>query len=185
MKRIISITIITVVLFVCGISIPGTTLAASLEQYLGSNMGQLVNFSCETSSSDMVSASNTTSASTSRSYGSTMGKLHKYMGYGTIIAAAAAGVSGSGGGGFHKGAGNAAAVLAVASCITGFAEYSDYFDMDEGLSNHNIHIVLATLATAGFVATAIDANDSDDDGHAGLGIGSTILMTIPIVILHF
>jgi len=113
-----------------------------------------------------------------------MGKLHKSMGYGTIIAAAAAGVSGSDDG-FHKGAGDAAAALALATCITGFAEYSHYFDMDEGMSTYNIHIVLATLATAGFVATAIDANVNDDDGHAGLGIGSTVLMTFPIVILHF
>lgn len=185
MKKFNRMAIVTVFFFVCVISIPASTLAASLEQYLGSNMGQLVNFSCEVSSPDMMPENNTTSSSTARSYGSTMGKLHKYMGYGTIIAAAAAGLSGSGGDGFHKGAGNAAAGLAVATCITGFAEYSDYFDMDEGLSTHNIHIVLATLATAGFVATAIDANDSDDDGHAGLGIGSSILMTIPIVILHF
>ena len=185
MKKFNSMIIMTVVFFVCGLFFSSSTLAASLEQYLGSNMGQLVNFSCEVSNPDMLPSINMTSPSTTRSYGSTMGKLHKYMGYGTIIAAAAAGVSGSGGGGFHKGAGNAAAALAVATCITGFAEYSDYFDMEEGLSTHNIHIVLATLATAGFVATAIDANDNDDDGHAGLGIGSTILMTIPIVILHF
>lgn len=73
----------------------------------------------------------------------------------------------------------------VATCITGFSEYRHYFDMDEGMSVYNIHIVLATLATAGFVATAIDANINDDDGHAGLGIGSTVLMAVPIVILHF
>ncbi|MBC2716732.1 MAG: hypothetical protein HF978_15620 [Desulfobacteraceae bacterium] len=45
--------------------------------------------------------------------------------------------------------------------------------------------MLATLATAGFVATAVDANSNDDDGHAGLGIGSAVLMAVPIVILHF
>lgn len=185
MKKSKSMIIMTMFFFVCGISISGSTFAASLEQYLGSNLGQLVNFSCEVSSTDISPARNTTSASNARSYGSTMGKLHKYTGYGTIIAAAAAGVSGSGGGGFHKGAGNAAAGLAVATCITGFAEYSHYFDMDEGMSPYNIHIVLATLATAGFVATAVDANNNDDSGHAGLGIGSGILMAVPIVILHF
>lgn len=114
-----------------------------------------------------------------------MGKLHKYAGYGTLVAAAAAGFSGSGGGGFHKGAGDITAVLAVAACASGFAEYSHYFDMSEGLSSYNIHIVLATLATAGFVATAVDANSQDDDGHAGLGIGSAALMVVPVVVLHF
>ena len=48
-----------------------------------------------------------------------MGKLHKYTGYATILAAAAAAVSGSDDG-FHKGAGDATAALAVATCITGF-----------------------------------------------------------------
>jgi len=184
MKKICSILIMAVFFFVCGIAIPGSSTAASLEQYLGSNMGQLVNFSCEVSSSDMVTESNMLSVPTARTGGSVTGKLHKYMGYGTLVAAAAAGVSGSDDG-FHKGAGDAAAALAVFTCITGFMEYSDYFDMDEGLSMHNIHIVLATLATVGFVATAIDANSNDDDGHAGLGIGSTALMVIPVVILHF
>ena len=176
--------IITGLFFVCGISVPDSTVAASLEQYLSSNMGQLINFSCDVSTPDIMPASDMTSGSTTQGYGSTMGKFHKYMGYGTIIAAAVAGVSGSDDG-FHKGAGNAAAALAVATCITGFSEYRHYFDMDEGMSVYNIHIVLATLATAGFVATAIDANINDDDGHAGLGIGSTVLTAVPIVILHF
>jgi hypothetical protein len=185
MNNVNRIIALTVFCSVCGISIPGLTLAVSLEQYLDGNMGQPVSFLCAVSSTDISPSSHMTSASLARSGGSAMGKLHKYMGYGTIIAAAAAGVSGSGGGGFHKGAGDAAAGLAVATCITGFAEYGHYFDMDEGMSAYNIHIVLAAVATIGFVATAVDANSNDDNGHAGLGIGSAVLMTVPIVILHF
>ncbi len=182
MKKLHIIIFMSVFSFVLVISVPGSTIAASLEQYLDCNLGQLVNFKCDVASTDIMPASE--SGFSTRSSGSSMGKLHKYMGYGTLIAAAAAGVSGSDDG-FHKGAGNAAAALAVATCITGFTEYSHYFDMEEGFSPYNIHIVLATLATAGFVATAIDANDNDDDGHAGLGIGSTVLMAVPVVIFHF
>jgi hypothetical protein len=112
------------------------------------------------------------------------GKAHAYLGYGTLLMAAAAGVSG-GDNGFHKGAGVGAAVLGIAACGTGFYEYGNYFDADEGFSRHNIHIVLGTLATAGFVAVAASAIKDDDDSHAGLGIGSTALMVIPIVVLKF
>jgi hypothetical protein len=48
-----------------------------------------------------------------------------------------------------------------------------------------IHIVLATLATAGFVAVAASAISNDDNSHAGLGIGSTALAVIPILVLKF
>ncbi len=185
MRTNYGIILMTVFFFSFGISIPGSAFAVSLGQYLSSDMGHFINFKCDVSTPDSSPSIDMTSASSTRSYGSTMGKLHKYMGYGTIVAAIAAGASGSSGDGFHKGAGDTAAALAVLTCITGFAEYRNYFDMEEGLSTHNIHIVLATLATAGFVATAIDANSNDDDGHAGLGIGSAVLMAIPIIVLHF
>ena len=61
--------------------------------------------------------------------------------------------------GFHKGAGTAAAALNVAACTTGFAEYGYFFDPGAGLPKYNIHIVLRTLATAGFVATGVNAED--------------------------
>ena len=183
MKKTGTMTFLAILIMVCAVAVPATAFAATLDQYLGGNMEKLTGFSCDVAGSDMASGS-TALGPANRNSGLSMGKLHKYTGYATIVAAAAAAVSGSDDG-FHKGAGNATAALAVATCITGFAEYRQYFDMDEGLSAYNIHIVLATLATAGFVATAVDANSNDDDGHAGLGIGSTVLMTVPLVILHF
>lgn len=185
MRIFLSTMITTVLILAGGTFFSGASQAASLDDFLnGTSLGRM-DFSMVDFRAEGISGDATTPAPAYRSGGSLMGKLHKYTGYGTLVAAAAAGFSGSGGDGFHKGAGDAAAVLAVATCITGFAEYSHYFDMDEGLSPYNIHIVLATLATAGFVATAVDANSNDNDGHAGLGIGSTILMVIPVVVLHF
>lgn len=184
MKKLISILIVFVFVFICGTIISNSASAASLDNYLNNNIGMMGNFVFNASSQDIMPQGNLSSESQPRSYGSTMGKAHKYLAYATLVAAGAAGVSGSDDG-FHKGAGNAAAVLAVATCVTGFMEYSDYFDMDEGLSMHNIHIVVGTLAAVGFVVTAIDANSNDDDGHAGLGIGSAVLLVVPIVVLQF
>jgi hypothetical protein len=166
---------------------PAPALAASLDHYLSGAPGKVSGslLTCDASSGNMLLADNsprTASGSTDSRF--SMGKMHKYLGYATLGAALAAGVSGSDDG-FHKGVGTAAAALAVATCVTGFSEYSNYFDVSEGLSMHNIHIVLGTLATAGFVATAANAFANDDDGHAGLGIASGVLMVVPVVVLHF
>lgn len=160
--------------------------AGSLDQYLQNDMGLSADFAADASSQEIMQNRGDApiSGKKDRHTGLPMGKIHKYLGYSTLAAAAAAGVSGSDNG-FHKGAGAAAAVLGVAACATGFAEYGYFFDPAAGLSKHNIHIVLSTLATAGFVATAVDAYANDDDGHAGLGIGSGVLMVIPVAVLHF
>jgi hypothetical protein len=184
-KKMMGILVAWGVLFL-GV-VPGPAFAVSLDHYLSGVSENLSHslLTCDASSGSMLLADNSqrTGAGSTDSRVS-MGKMHKYLGYATLGAALAAGVSGSDDG-FHKGAGTAAAALAVATCVTGFLEYSNYFDVSEGLSMHNIHIVLATLATAGFVVTAADALANDDDGHAGLGITSGVLMVVPVVVLHF
>lgn len=167
-------------------ALPLGASAGSLDQYLQNDMGLSADFAADASSQEIMQNRGDApiSGKNDRGTGLTMGKMHKYLGYSTLAAAAAAGVSGSDNG-FHKGAGAAAAVLGVAACATGFAEYGYLFDPGAGLSKHNIHIVLSTLATAGFVATAVDAFANDDDGHAGLGIGSGALMVVPVAVLHF
>jgi hypothetical protein len=167
--------------------VPGPAFSASLDHYLSGASRKVSGslLTCDASSGNVLLADNSPrTASGSMDKRFSMGKMHKYLGYATLGAALAAGVSGSDDG-FHKGAGIAAAALAVAACATGFSEYSNYFDVSEGLSIHNIHIVLGTLATAGFVFTAADALANDDDGHAGLGIASGVLMVVPVVVLHF
>lgn len=107
---------------------------------------------------------------------------HKYLGYGTIVLALGAAFSSSNED-VHEPIGYAAATAATLTCITGFMEYSDYFDFDEGFSKYNVHIASGVAATAGFIITAILG--SDDKSHGGIGGGSTVLMCVPIVVLKW
>jgi hypothetical protein len=179
-----SLTKIFIFIIICIFGLATASIASSLEQYL--------NYDSGTSNETMqIAASQGTE---NFNYGNkkeseetcwmNTGKAHKYLGYGTVLMAVTAGASG-GDNSFHKSAGVSAAVLGVATCATGYYEYGNYFDMSEGFSKHNIHIVLGTLATAGFVAVAASAISNDDNSHAGLGIGSTALAAIPIIVLKF
>ena len=113
-----------------------------------------------------------------------MSSMHKYLGYGALVFAAAAAVSG-GDTGFHKAAGGGTAIMAMAASATGYYEYGHYFNPDDGFSRYNIHIVLATLATIGFAVTAASAISDDNDDHAAPGIVSTGLAAVPILLLKF
>jgi hypothetical protein len=175
---------ILMVFILCVLGAANITSASSLEQYLNRNAdssNKPILFAAGQGSEKFSYGNNKESEKTCWMHA---GDAHKYLGYGTVLMAVAAGASG-GDNGFHKSAGVSAAVLGVATCATGFYEYDNYFDLDEGFSKHNIHIVLGTIATAGFVAVAASAISNDDNSHAGLGIGATALAAIPIIVLKF
>jgi hypothetical protein len=109
-----------------------------------------------------------------------MGRLHKYLAYGTIILAGIAATTGSDSATHHSTA-LGAATLGVMTMATGYYEYSDMFDLDEGLSKTNLHIVLGTLGAIGFAAEAIIA--SSDSSHGGLGIGSAAAMGAACILI--
>ncbi len=111
-----------------------------------------------------------------------MASAHKYMGYTTLGLAVGAAVSSSSED-LHEALGYAAAGLATLTCVTGYLEYADYFNMDDGWSKANIHIASGVAATAGFIVTAILG--AGDDGHGGIGAASTVLMVVPIVALKW
>ena len=78
---------------------------------------------------------------------------HKYLGYATAALAGITAASFSLNG-FHEGAGYTTAGLSLITTAIGFYEYGEYLDLDEGFTGYNIHMVLETLATVGFIATA-------------------------------
>jgi len=109
-----------------------------------------------------------------------MGFLHKYLGYGTLLLAGVAGATGSESSVHHYSA-VGATTLGLMTLATGYYEYGDMFEIDEGFSTYNLHIALGTLGAIGFATEAIIA--STDSGHGGLGIGSAAVMGAAFIII--
>jgi hypothetical protein len=111
-----------------------------------------------------------------------LGAAHKYLGYATAVMAGITAVSFSSES-FHRMAGYTTAGLSLVTTGTGFYEYGEYLDLDEGFSGYNLHMILETAATIGFLATA--AMQDEDGGHALLGGVSTAMMILPIFVVHW
>ena len=107
------------------------------------------------------------------------GRLHKYLGYGTVLLAGTAAVSGSYRS-LHYGSAYAATGTALATCLTGYMEYGDRFNLEDGLfSQDNLHIVLGVLGTVGLV-TAVAIEGSNESSHSAVGAtgGASMLLSI-------
>ena len=111
-----------------------------------------------------------------------LSSTHKYLGYGTAALAGVTAVSSSSVD-FHRIAGYTTAGLSLITTVIGFYEYGEYIDLDEGFTGYNMHMILETLATAGFLATA--ALQSDKNTHAVVGGVSTAMMILPIFVVHW
>lgn len=177
---------ITTFVFVLSPGVSGTSYAdTTMDRWIGSNLTlpshlvltqPLPRFEAAEGTTDVT----TVAAEKPKSFN--MGSAHKYLGYTTLAFAAGAAFSSSNED-IHKPMGYAAAGMATLTCITGYLEYSDYFNMDDGWSKTNIHIVSGAAATAGFIVTAILG--AGGDSHGGIGGASTALMVVPIVILKW
>jgi hypothetical protein len=111
-----------------------------------------------------------------------LGSAHKYLGYATAVMAGITAVSFSSDS-FHRIAGYTTAGLSLITTGIGFYEYGEYLDLDEGFSGYNLHMILETAATIGFLATA--ALQGEDGVHAALGGVSTAMMILPIFIVQW
>ncbi len=109
-----------------------------------------------------------------------MGIIHKYLGYATLLLAGVTAITGSARS-IHHNSAMGATTLGIMTLATGYYEYGEMFEMEEGFSEYNIHIALGTLGAIGFTAEAIIA--STDSGHGGLGIGSAVAMGGAFIII--
>lgn len=83
----------------------------------------------------------------------------------------------------YKIAGYTTAGLSLITTAIGFYEYGEYLDLDEGFTGYNMHMILETVATIGFLATAALQNEKGT--HAVIGGVSTALMILPIFVVHW
>ena len=173
MKRIIALGLITIFL-------PGICLAGS-ELFPLSNNILLDNYSNQFKSSSTVYNAQSSSASESK-FQLDVGFLHKIFAYGTLALAGVTGLTGSDDSVHHNSAIGATA-LGLMTVATGYYEYGDMFEMDEGFSQYNLHIALGTIGALGFATEAIIA--STDSDHGGIGIASAIAMAGATVIIYW
>jgi hypothetical protein len=107
---------------------------------------------------------------------------HKYLGYATEALAGITAATLSSGS-FHEIAGYTTDGLSLITTGIGFYEYGEYFDLDEGFTGYNMHMILETAATIGFIATA--ALRDEKSVHAVIGGASTAMMILPIFVVHW
>lgn len=108
----------------------------------------------------------------------TANNLHKYLGIGSIAAAAGTVITPKEEDGAHEALARTAAGLGVAAVVTGLLFHWDDFDLSDGAGDpDNLHVMLTTLGTLGYLAAVSEA---PEEGHAGFGGVGAIAMAIGI-----
>ena len=139
-------------------------------------------FSLNQNNQDEFATNFSTNSSNSQSQDVNLRSAHKYLGYAT---AALAGITAATFSlqGVHEIAGYTTAGLSLITTAIGFYEYGEYFDLDEGFTGYNMHMILETVATIGFIAAA--ALQDEKGTHAVIGGVSTALMILPIFVVQW
>ncbi len=108
----------------------------------------------------------------------TANNIHKYLGIGSIAAAAGTLIAPKGEDGAHEALAKTAAGLGVAAIVTGLLFHWDDFNLSDGAKDpDNLHVMLTTAGALGYLA-AVSA--APDGGHAGFGGAGAIAMAIGI-----
>ncbi len=160
-----------------------TSAFAEDKSFLGFNGEYFVDLlSLNQNDQDESATISSTNSLNSQSQNVNLRSTHKYLGYAT---AALAGITAAtfSSKDVHEIAGYTTAGLSLITTAIGFYEYGEYFDLDEGFTGYNMHMILATAATIGFIATA--ALQDEKGTHAVIGGVSTALMILPIFVVHW
>lgn len=168
-----SIALVLVIIF-----LPGVCFAASDLFPLPNNIYLENNHSQSSATVYNVPSS----SSSKRKFQLDVGMIHKILAYGTLALAGVTGVTGSDSP-LHHNSALGATSLGLMTLATGYYEYGDMFEMDEGFSQYNLHIALGTIGALGFATEALIA--STDSKHGGIGIASAIAMAGATVIIYW
>ena len=108
----------------------------------------------------------------------TANKIHQYLGIGSILAAGGTLLAPKEENGLHENLAKTATALGIGAVVTGLLYHWDDFSLSDGMKDpDNLHLMLTTAGTLGYLAAVSAAPDS---GHAGLGGVGAIAMAIGI-----
>ncbi len=108
----------------------------------------------------------------------TLNKVHKYLGYASMVSAVLTGLSPKTAGGPHELFGTAAAAFGVTAVLSGFAFHYEDINLSGGFSDpDNLHMLLGILGTAGY---AVAVNSGEKGGHGGPGTLGALSMAMAI-----
>ena len=131
---------------------------------------------------DELETTSSKNFSNDQSHNVDLSSAHKYLGYATAVLAGITAATFSVDN-IHQIAGYTTAGLSLITTGIGFYEYGEYIDLDEGFSGYNMHMILETAATIGFLAAA--ALQGEKGIHAAIGGVSTALMILPIFVVQW
>lgn len=108
----------------------------------------------------------------------TLNKVHKYLGYASMVSAVLTGLSPKTAGGPHELFGTAAAAFGAAAVLSGFAFHYEDINLAGGFGDpDNLHMLLGILGTAGY---AVAVSSGEDGGHGGPGTLGALSMAMAI-----
>lgn len=112
-------------------------------------------------------------------------EFHKYLGYSAVILAGLAAVTSSSKS-VHYGAAYGSALAAAGTLTTGFMEYGDRYNHEDGLfARDNAHILLGTIGAVACIAAVVMADSGGGGGHAGAGIVGGSAMALSVVTIKW
>ncbi len=108
----------------------------------------------------------------------TLNKVHKYLGYASMVSAVLTGLSPKTAGGPHELFGTAAAAFGAAAVLSGFAFHYEDISLKGGFGDpDNLHMLLGILGTAGY---AVAVSSGEKGGHGGPGTLGALSMAMAI-----
>jgi hypothetical protein len=111
--------------------------------------------------------------------------LHKYLGFSAVILAGLAAVTSSSKG-IHYGAAYGSTLAAAGAVTTGFMEYEDRYNHEDGIfARDNAHILLGTLGAIGCLAAVVMVDSDGGGGHAGAGIIGGSAMALSVITIKW
>ena len=109
--------------------------------------------------------------------------FHTYAGYSTLLLAGGAAISSSNRS-IHYGLAYSAAGMAFVTLYSGFYEYCNRFDLDDGItSEDNLHIILGTVGTLACITAVIIADSGKNVSHGRIGAAGGVTMTFSVVVI--